>query len=231
MLTSTIPVAQIVLALFAAAASVSATALTATLLASHYSALRIGILFLPEIAGAVITAVLLGRLMPRKALHYLPFVGMLFLAAGIGIFRIELPPSQALTLIGSAVTGIGLGASVAPALFVAGLALPAQNLQRVFAIVELFRAVAAFMVAPIFLHFAVGVHSTGVAMWVGLGLALAGAGVALVLYRLGGVQAQTPDLEGFMSGRGSAYPSPPLLAAVRGRETIPDDAAHEANRA
>lgn len=215
MLTSTIPVAQIVLALFAAAASVSATVLTVDLLAEHYGPLRIGLLFLPELGGAVVTAVLLGQLLSRRAIHYLPFVGMLFLAAGIGVFRIELPPSQALTIVGSAVTGIGLGASVAPALFVAGLSLPAASLQRVFAIVELYRAVAAFMIAPVFVHFAVGVHSTGIAMWVGLGLAIAGTAVALILYALGGARAQTPKLEPFFAGEAGAWYSPPLLAAVR----------------
>ena len=87
-------------------------------------------------------------------MHYLPLVGMILLAAGIAVFRIEVPSSQALTLVGSGLTGLGLGATVAPALFVAGFSLPAANLQRVFAIVELFRAVAAFMVAPIFVHFA-----------------------------------------------------------------------------
>ena len=85
-------------------------------------------------------------------MHYLPLVGMILLAAGIVVFRIEVPSSQALTLVGSGLTGLGLGATVAPALFVAGFSLPAFNLQRVFAIVELFRAVAAFMVAPIFAH-------------------------------------------------------------------------------
>jgi MFS family permease len=215
MLTSTIPVAQIVLALFAAAASVSAIELTATLLAGRYGPLRIGVLFLPELGSAVVTAVVLGALMSRRALHYLPFVGMLFLAAGIGIFRIELPPSEALTAVGAAVTGVGLGASVAPALFVAGLSLPAANLQRVFAIVELFRAVAAFMIAPIFAHFAIGVHATGIAMWVGVGLALGGTAAALVLYALGRARPQTPQLARFMNGEGAAWYSPPLLAALR----------------
>jgi len=66
---------------------------------------------------------------------------MLILAAGIAVFRIEVPSSEALTLVGSGLTGLGLGATVAPALFVAGFSLPAANLQRVFAIVELLRAV------------------------------------------------------------------------------------------
>src|SRR5947208_160216 len=93
-----------------------------------------------------------------------------FLAAGIAVFRIQLPPTQALTLIGSALTGIGLGATVAPALFTAGFSLPAATLQRVFAIVELLRAVAAFMIAPVFVHFAATVGGdpktgAGIALW------------------------------------------------------------------
>jgi MFS family permease len=220
MLTSTIPVAAISLALFAAAASVSATALTAAVLAPHYAPLHLGLLFLPELVGAVLTAFALGAVMKTRAMHYLPLVGMAFLAAGIGVFRIELPPSQALTLVGSGLTGIGLGASVAPALFVAGFSLPAANLQRVFAIVELMRAVAAFMIAPIFAHFAatVGgspVAGTGIALWIGLGLAIAGAGIAVLLYALGRARPQTPDLERFIEGEGPAWYSPPLLAAVR----------------
>src|SRR6185437_7965190 len=80
MLTSTIPVAGIVLALFAAAASVSATALTASLLAERYSPLQLGLLYLPELAGAIITALLLGLLLDRRTLQYLPLSGMVFLA-------------------------------------------------------------------------------------------------------------------------------------------------------
>ena len=88
MLTSTIPVAGISVALFAAAASVSATVLTAAALAGHYSPLRIGVLYLPEVAGAVITAVVLGLVITKRAMHYLPLVGMLFLAAGIFVFAL-----------------------------------------------------------------------------------------------------------------------------------------------
>ena len=86
MLTSTMPVAGIAVALFAAAASVSATVLTAAALAGHYSPLHIGVLYLPEVAGAVITAVVLGLVITKRAMHYLPLVGMVFLAAGILVF-------------------------------------------------------------------------------------------------------------------------------------------------
>jgi MFS family permease len=221
MLTSTIPVAGIVIALFAAAASVSATDLTASLLVGRYSPVHIGLLFLPELAGAVLTAYGLGVVMRSRSMQYLPVIGMAFLAAGIAVFRIELPPSQGLTLLASGLTGIGLGATVAPALFCAGFSLPAANLQRVFAIVELMRAVAAFMIAPVFIHFAATVGGglrtgTGIALWVGLAFAIGGAGIAIAVYLLGGARPQTPQVDRFIDGEGPAWYSPPLLAAVRG---------------
>ncbi len=220
MLSSTMPVAGIVVALFAAAASVSATALTAGVLATRYGPLHIGLLYLPEVAGAVITAILLGVVITRRAIHYLPLAGMVFLAAGIAVFRIDVPSSEAATLIGSGLTGIGLGATVAPALFVAGFSLPSASLQRVFAIVELMRAVAAFMIAPIFAHLADTVGGnvdagTGIALWIGLGIALGGAALGIAIYALGGARPQTPDIDGFVAGETPAWYSPPLLARVR----------------
>lgn len=220
MLTGSIPVAGIIVALFAAAASVSATALTVDVLAGHYSPLRIGVLFLPEVGGAMVTAIVLGMVIRRRAIHYLPLIGMIVLGTGIAVFRIEVPSSQALTLIGSGLTGIGLGATVAPALFVAGFSLPSANLQRVFAIVELLRAVAAFMIAPIFVYFASTIsgnldEGTAIVLWVGLGLAIAGAAIGVAIYLLSDARPQTPDLERFLSGTAAAWDSPPLLASIR----------------
>jgi hypothetical protein len=221
MLTSSIPVAGIVVALFAAAASVSATALTVGVLEARYSPLHIGLLYLPEVAGAVISAIALGLVIRKRAVQFLPLVGMIVLAAGIIVFRISVPSSQAMTLLGSGLTGIGLGATVAPALFVAGFSLPAANLQRVFAIVELFRAVAAFMVAPIFIHFAAATGGgldagTAIALWVGLGLALGGAVIGVVIYIVSGARPQAPDLDLFLSQTAPAWESPPLFARLRG---------------
>jgi MFS family permease len=233
MLTSTIPVAGIVLALAAAAASVSATVLTAEELAPRYTPLHLGLLYLPELGGALITAVALGLVLKKRALHYLPLAGMAFLAAGIAVFRIQAPPSEALALIASGLTGIGLGAAVAPALFVAGFSLPAASLQRVFAIVELFRAVAAFLIAPVFVHFAATVGGsaktgTGIALWIGFGLAVAGGAAAVGLYVVGRARPQKPNLERFMDGEGPAWYSPPLFAALRDRprrRALADEAA------
>jgi MFS family permease len=234
MLTSTMPVAGVVVALLAAAASVSATALTAGVLASRYGPLHLGLLYLPELGGAAITAVALGVVIKKRAMHYLPLAGMGFLAAGIAVFLIHVPSSEASTLIGSGLTGIGLGATVAPALFVAGFSLPSANLQRVFAIVELMRAVAAFMIAPIFAHLAatVGVNldaGTRVALWIGLGLAIGGAVLGVTIYALGGARPQAADLERFVEGEAPAWYSPPLLARVRRHRRAAQPATESGN--
>jgi MFS family permease len=220
MFTSSIPVAGIVIALFAAAASVSATALTANVLMEHFSPVRVGVLYLPELGGAIITAILFGLMITRRSLHFLPLVGIAFLAAGIAVFLVKVPASQPLALVASGLTGIGLGATVAPALFIAGFSLPSASLQRVFAMVELLRAVAAFMVAPIFAHFAATVSSnindgTGIALWVGLGLALAGGAIAVAIYAATGARPQAPDIDLYLEGMSPAWHSPPLSAKSR----------------
>ncbi len=235
MLKSSIPVAGIAVALFAAAASVSATVLTASALAGRYTPLHIGLLYLPEVGGAIITALALGMVINRRWLHYLPLVGMIALAAGIVVFRIEVPSSQALTLVGSGLTGIGLGATVAPALFVAGFSLAAANLQRVLAIVELLRAVAAFLVAPIFVYFVSiapgGVDAgTATALWVGLGLAVAGAVIGIAIYALSGARPQAADLDRFLAGSDPAWYSPPLLARIRSGLLASAPVSEEAHR-
>ncbi len=97
------------------------------------------------------------------------------------MFRIEVPSSEALDARRLGADGHrARGDRRARAVRRRASRFPSANLQRVFAIVELLRAVAAFMIAPIFAHFAATVggsldDGTGIALWIGLGLALAGA--------------------------------------------------------
>ncbi len=221
MMTSAIPVAGVGVALFAAAASIAATALTASVFMEHFSPVQVGLLYLPELGGAVIMAVVFGIVISRRAMHFLPLVGMALLAAGIAVFRASLPANVPLALAGSALTGLALGATVAPALFVAGFSLQSGSLQRVFAIIELLRAVAAFMVAPIFAHLATRysgdlLEGTDLALWVGFALAIGGAVFGVAVYALSGARPQKPDLDEFLDGDSPAWYSPPLLARLRG---------------
>ena len=76
------------------------------------------------------------------------------------------------------------------------------------------------MIAPVFVHFAAtvggGVSSgTDMALWIGFGLAVGGAGLGVLLYGLGGARPQTPDVDGFLDGEKPAWYSPPLLAGLR----------------
>ncbi len=218
--TSSIPVAGLGVALFAAAGSVAATTLTANALMEQLSPLRVGLLYLPELGGAILMAVLFGTVITRRAMHFLPLIGMTLLAIGILVFQLALPANQPLVMLGAALTGLALGATVAPALFVVGFSLRSNSLQRVFAIIELLRAVAAFMVAPVLAHFAVTVAAdrsvgTGYALWIGFGLAVAGAVFGVAVYAAGGARPATPDLDNFLDGEEPAWFSPPLLARLR----------------
>lgn len=236
LLKSTIPVSGVVIALCAAAASVSVSDLTLILVTGQHGALHAGLLFLPELAGALIAAFALGEVLETKYLQHLPMFGMAFLAAGIGVFLIKVPSSQGLTLLGSGLTGVGLGATVAPALFGSGFSLPAANLQRVFAMVELLRAVAAFMIAPIFVHLATTVGSspaagTRDALWISLAIVVGGSALAAFVYFAGGARPRTPQMTVFLNGEGPAWPSPPLLARLRGTAGHTPDPAEDPARA
>lgn len=97
--------------------------------------------------------------------------------------------------------------------------MPAARIGRTFALVELLRSQAAFIVAPIVLAVVAGAAGVGSGVRVGILITIgfAGAsGFALAgLYLLGGARLQAPDLEGWLEGEGSAYDSPPLAATVR----------------
>ena len=219
-LVSTLPLAGVVVAVCAAAASVSAIALSGAVLAQRYSALHLGLLYLPGFAGAVISAIVFGAVVRTRAVHYFVLAGMVMLSAGIVLIGRVIPSNTTLTLVGSGLIGVGVGSSVTPALFIVGFSVRSSDLQRVFAIVQLLRAVAALMIAPVMLHFAATVGraptaGTTIALWICFGLSVGGALVGICLYALGGVRPPTPALERWLGGREPGWYSPPLLARTR----------------
>jgi MFS family permease len=218
-LGSTLPVSGIVVAMCAAASSISAVALAAVLLTDKYSPVHLGLLQFPEFIAALITAVVLGVVFRTRGLHYLVLGGMLSLIAGILVLLSHLPPTSLGMAIGSGLVGLGVGGSVAPALFIAGFSLRNNALQRVFAIIELLRGVAAFAVGPLLVHVATTVGGspeagTRTALWICFGIASAGTLFAVSLYALGGVRPPAPALERWQSGEAPAWYSPPLLDRI-----------------
>src|SRR5580704_3244755 len=119
-LASTIPVAGIVVAICAAAAATSAIGLTATILAPRHTPLHAGLLFVPELIAAVVTAAVFGVVFATRYIHYFALTGLAFLAAGIVVLRTTIPPTSTLALVGSGLIGVGIGASVTPARSLAG---------------------------------------------------------------------------------------------------------------
>lgn len=216
-LATTVPVTGILIALSASSASFGLMELLLLGLEKVTSLTGMGLLFLPEFGAAVATAILFGvlfrtRWTPLLAMGGLTvLVGAAVLAAGVAA------SDNPLVAAGTGMVGLGVGASVSPALFMAGFSLRSSQLQRVFAMIELLRGVTAFLVAPIlvFLVTAIGGRSraSGIrgGIWICLGIAGAGAIACAVLFFSGQARLQVPDLERWAGGE-PAWESAPLLA-------------------
>jgi MFS family permease len=222
---TTKPIAGIVSAMAAGAASIAAIELIEQAIKPTGTPAHLATLFWPEFGGAVFMAIIFGAVLRTRGLAVLAFGGLVFLAGGVAMVTGIVGGGHWLVIDAAGLIGIGVGATVAPALFVAGYSVRSSQIQRVFALVELMRAAAAFMTAPVILHLAMtvdgGVTGGGIkaGMWVCFAIPVAAAGFALLVFVLGGARLQKPDLERWQEGEEPAWESPPLLAAVRHRST------------
>lgn len=220
---TTFPVAGITIAMCAGAASIGLVTLVGTALASRSSPTHLAMLFWPEFGAAVASAILFGLLFRTRFVPLLALGGMVMLAGGAAVLSGVVHGPDALVVIGSGLVGLGVGASVSPALFIAGFSLASGQIQRVFALIELLRGVAAFLVAPVLVHLAMTIGSsprsgTSTAIWVCFGIVAAGGLFAASLLILGRARLQRPDLERWENGEEPAWESPPLLAGIRREE-------------
>ena len=122
-LVSTFPTTGILVAICAAAASVSAVVLSGAVLAPHHSPLHLGLLYLPLFGGAAVSALVFGVVFRTRALHYFILAGLILLSAGVIVIGRTIPPSTAAALVGSGLIGVGVGSAVTPALFLVGFSL------------------------------------------------------------------------------------------------------------
>lgn len=219
-LASTLPVAGILVAMCAGAASVALVELTQTALQTKATPIHAGMLFWPEFGAALATALLFGLSFRTRLIPVLAFGGLVMLSGGAAVLSGIATGPNALVAVGSGLVGLGVGASVSPALFVAGFSLRSTQIQRVFAVVELLRGTAAFMLAPILLHLAKTVGSSpaqgiSTAIWICFGVAAGGALISAYLVILGRTHLAPPKLETWLEGEGPAFESPPLGAGIR----------------
>jgi MFS family permease len=226
-LASTFPVVGIIVAITAGASSVAVIELTqGALLAKGTDPGHVGTLFWPQFGGAVLAAVMFGVLFHTKWTKVIALSGLVCIAGAAGILTGVARGGEDLVWVGSGLLGFGVGASVAPALFIAGFSLPSNNVARIFALIELLRAVAAFSVAPVLAHVALTVGGdpatgTRTALWICLGIAAAGAFVAVYLFVLARAKPHHPDIDRWIGGDEPAFDSPALAAALRGLPTDP----------
>ncbi|HTZ87434.1 MAG TPA: MFS transporter [Solirubrobacteraceae bacterium] len=224
-LISTLPLTGVLIAMCAGAASVALVELVQSALQSRASPTHAAMLFWPEFGAAVATALLFGLILRTRLIPVLALSGLVALSAGAVVLSGVADGPDALVLVGSGLVGLGVGASVSPALFTAGFSLSSEQIQRVFAVVELLRGVAAFMFAPIVLHLSKTVAKSPTSgirdgAWLCFGIAAGGGLLAAYIYVLGRLRLHPPKLERWLEGEGPAFDSPPLAAGVRGERAL-----------
>jgi hypothetical protein len=213
-LLSTFPIAAVTIAVSAGAASIALIELAQTALSTRDTPAHLGTLFFAELGGAVLTAFLFGALVRTRFVPLLAWLGLVALAGGAAVLSGVATGSNSLVIVGSGLVGLGLGASVAPALFTTGFSLRAGQLQRVFAMLELLRGAAAFAAAT---HQTGGSRAAGIqnGVWVCFAIIATGAAISLYVFILGRGRLQVPDIARWEQGGGPAWDSPPLAAGIR----------------
>ncbi|WP_213450387.1 MFS transporter [Rhizomonospora bruguierae] len=217
-LATSVPVAGIFVALAASAAAFGVMGLLLSFLHRASTPTAAALIFLPEFVAAGAVAVLFGALLRTRYLPVLAGIGVLLIVVAALLVVITLPGTGTTLAVATGLVGLGVGASVSPALFIAGLSLRSRLLQRVFALIELLRGVTAFLVSPIlaFVAGSLGQESgIEVGILVCLGLAAAGFLGGSFLYLSGRPRLEAPDLERWHESAEPAWESPPLFSALR----------------
>ncbi|HEX3844119.1 MAG TPA: MFS transporter [Steroidobacteraceae bacterium] len=191
----------------------------------HASMLQGGLTFWPQVVGVIITATLLGVLLRTRMLPFLVLGGMLLLiGAGALLLRLQPGPGGRTTVLAAAgLLGLGAGATVSPGLYLAAFSLPSRIVGRTFALVELVRSVADFILAPVMLgvaRVASGSMQPSAAglrfsIWLTLGVTAALTLGGVALYLLGGAGLPRPDLVAWIEHNRPAIGSPPLAQKLR----------------
>lgn len=227
MMWTTFPVVGTLAAMVGGGASVTFLALAGELLlkVGNNTRLGAGTMFWPQMVAVFVGAALLGLLLASRYLPVLIIAGMVALIGGGVLLTLYDPQgSSALLLTANGLLGLGAGATVSPGLYLAGFALPSNMVGRIFALVELVRSMADFILAPVMQEVArlasggksLNAAGIDVALWITIwgtiGLTIFG----VALYLTARPRLPRPDLDAWLDGKGTAVVSPPLGGAARG---------------
>jgi MFS family permease len=221
-LATTFPAYGTLIAMAASASAFGLMELVLTALQKKSTPTAIALQFLPEFGAAVITAVLFAFLFRTRFTPVLAIGGLAVVAVAAALLTGLASGGSTLVAASSGLIGLGVGASVSPALFITGFSLRSAQIQRVFAFLELVRGVTAFLVAPILLYLATAVGAsmaagTQTAVWICLAIAAGGVLATVAIFVLGAERLQAPDLETWTHGE-AAWESTPLLGRLRGKK-------------
>ncbi len=213
---TTLPVMGIFIALTASASAFGIMELLLESLKTSSTPTETALYFLPEFFAAVLVAGLFGALFRTRFTPVLALVGLATIVVSAALLLTTLPRTGPVTAAAAGLLGLGVAASVSPALFLAGFSMRAPQLQRVFAMIELMRGVTAFLVAPIliFLASVLGASaSTGIdsSLWICLAIAAVGFLGGLTLHLTGRRGLHVPDIDRWQESDEPAWASPPLF--------------------
>ncbi|HET6877468.1 MAG TPA: MFS transporter [Jatrophihabitans sp.] len=222
MIAHTLPVTGIIVAMTAGAAVTALVELDLVYLleAQKETPLTAGATLTTQVGGVIAAAWLFARAIRTRWLPALAVLGLIVVGGG-GALLLALTPGRAiwLTALVGVLLGFGAGAGVSPALFMAGLSAPSDRLGPTFALVELLRSEAAYLVAPVVLQIALLQPHLGDGVTVGalisIGVCVLGLACGLPVLLLSGVRPHAPDLSRWLDEHEPAYHSPPVAAAVR----------------
>jgi MFS family permease len=224
---NTVPICGVLIAMFGGASLVTFMELLQQyeLQVRKATPLATGAMFWPEIVGTLIAAGVLGAVLRSRLLLLLPLAGMLVLVAGgVMMWQLSAQSSPAYVLALTGVLGLGAGATVSPALMVSAFALPSKMVGRTFALVELVRSEADYVIAPVLVAVAVavaggtkvdmaGLHvASGIALAITIVTTLAVIGI----YLSGKVGLPAPNLKAWLERPDEnrpAIPSPEVGTA------------------
>jgi hypothetical protein len=185
-----------------------------------------GLSFWPQIIGVGVAAIGFREILKTKLLPVFTLSGMLALIIATALLLASPPKVTSITtFVVFGLLGFGAGATVAPGLWMAGLSLKSEMIGRLFALVELIRSEANFLMAPIIVKIAVVVSgSTGAVATSGFHagasltiiICVALAALGIILFLSGGAQLQRPNLKQWLKEDKPAWVSPELLAPARG---------------
>lgn len=222
LLSSTLPVAGTLCAMVAGAVFVTLLELVQVFLAkvAMVPPLSAGLLFWPQVAGLVLAAVAFGALFRTRWVPVLALGGLAALIVAGAVLLGIAPQSHVLVLGAAGALGFGAGATVSPGLFLAALGVPSSQVGRAFALVELLRSEAAYLLGPVVLAAAMsypGALADGLRTGILATLSVAAAGTTgvVAVFLAGGARLRRPDLETWVGSGGQGLESRPVADALR----------------